>query len=493
MWPFRRKSARYAADPRHALVRLSKRDPFTLADAWEGVLVTGATGSGKSTGSGQTLALSYLAAGMGGLVLTAKKDERATWEAYCRRTGRLQDLRVFSPGGRFRFNFLDYELNRPGDGAGHTENLVQLFAQVLQIAERGGASGGGREDEGYWRRACNQLLRNAIDLLVMAKGSLSVPELYQVVVSAPTSREQSKSPDWRQSSFCFRCLVDADRNSKSGRQTQDFAIVADFFLIEFPALSSRTRSVIVSTFTSMIDVIHRGVLADLFCTSTNIVPEDAERGAIILIDLPVKEYAQVGQFAQVLWKSSFQRAIERRNLAVNPRSVFLWADECQYFVTSPWDMQFQTTCRASRVATVLLTQNTSNVQAALGGSDDGGVEANSLFGNLNTKVFHANSDPVTNGWASSLIGRSRQFLTNSSSHRSPGDFWNRLMGIRPDAGISAGVSEHIDFEVQPKRFTTLRRGGPASRFQVDAIVFQGGRRFQATGKTWMPVVFSQKG
>src|SRR5580704_14704659 len=91
---------------------LTPQDPFTIGHSVEGVLVTGATGSGKSSGSGRCLAMSYLAAGYGGLVLTAKSDERAQWEAYCRATGRLADLRVFSPTADLRFNVLDYELNR---------------------------------------------------------------------------------------------------------------------------------------------------------------------------------------------------------------------------------------------------------------------------------------------------------------------------------------------------------------------------------------------
>ena len=118
----------------------------------------------------------------------------------------------------------------------------------------------------------------------------------------------------------------------------------EYFLTEFAGLSERTRSVIVSTFTSMIDVLNRGILSELFSGATNITPEAIEDGAILIIDLPVKEYAEVGQFAQVLWKAMFQRAIERRNLRTNDRPVFLWADEAQY-VTTSYDMQFQTTCR----------------------------------------------------------------------------------------------------------------------------------------------------
>ena len=132
--------------------KLSKWDNFTVADAYEGTAHFGGTGSGKSSGSGRTLALAYLRAGFGGLVLTAKTDERALWESYCRNAGRWRDLRIFSPTAKLRFNFLDYELNRKGAGAGLTDNLVALFSEILQIAERSGSSGG-REDEGYWRRA----------------------------------------------------------------------------------------------------------------------------------------------------------------------------------------------------------------------------------------------------------------------------------------------------------------------------------------------------
>jgi NAD(P)-dependent dehydrogenase (short-subunit alcohol dehydrogenase family) len=477
--------------PDEVLLRWGKRDVFTLGDAWEGVFVAGATGSGKSSGSGAHLARAYLKAGMGGLVLTAKKGEREQWEAYCRATHRSGDLRVVVPGGRYRFNFLDFELRRPGAGAGHTENLVHLFAEVLQLAERGSGNGG-RDEEGYWRRACQQLMRNAIDLLVIATGGLSVAELYRLVVSAPADMEQMRSAEWRQTSFCFSCLRQADESHKSAQQEHDFEIVTDFFLIEWPQLSEKTRSVILSTFTSTIDVIHRGVLSQLFCADTTLTPEAIEEGAVVVIDLPVKEFGLVGQFAQVLWKSAFQRSIERRDMRQNARSVFLFADEAQYFITSPGDHQFQTTCRAARVATVLLTQSIGNLRAALGGSDQGEAETDSLLGNLNTKCLHANGDPVTNEWAASLIGRSRQFLVNASSQQQPQGLLAQWAGLRSLPATSAGISEQVDFEVQPKRFTTLRRGGPANGKLVDGIVFQGGKRFRANGKTWLPVTFQQQ-
>jgi hypothetical protein len=463
--------------------------PFTLADAFEAVQIYGATGSGKTSGSGRQFALAYLLAGMGGLVLTAKPGERELWESYCRETGRLRDLVIFSPTEPWRLGFLDYELHRGGRGAGLTENLVNLFSEVLQVAERR-SGGAGREDEGYWVRAMRQLIRNCIDLLILATDSVSIPQLYRLVVSLPTSRGQVTDRAWQERSFAYTCLKAADRKPKSAMRNQDFGLCADYALLEFPALSEKTRSIIVSTFTSMVDVFQRSVLRELFCTTTNITPDATSDGKIILMDLPVKEFGEVGQLAQVLMKYLFMRAIERRPADDETRPVFLFADESQNF-TSEYDFQFQATARSARVCTVYLTQNLPNYYATLGASEQGRAIVDSLMGNLNTKILHANSDPVTNEWAANLIGRSRQYFVNTSRSQTV-DVLSALLGLGGEAQSSGGINEVMEFECPPRVFTTLRRGGEANAGCIDAIVFQGGRRFADTGRTWRRVTFQQR-
>lgn len=493
-WFFKRRISRATNAPRWPLslplLWLSDTDDFTLADACEGTMISGATGSGKTSGSGRTLAMEFLRAGMGGLVLTAKPDERALWESYCRETGRTGDLIIFSPTERWRFNFLNYELHRGGSGGGLTENLVNLFSEVLQVAERHGGSGG-REDEGYWRRAMRQLVRNAIDLLMFATRKVSIPDLYRVVVSLPTSPAQVGDPAWQQRSFAYQCLEAADAAAKTAIRQRDYELCVDYAILEFPALSEKTRSIIVSTFTSMVDVFQRNLLRELFCTETNLTPEAVQEGKIIVVDLPVKEFGELGQLSQVLMKYVFMRTIERRPLENDPRPVFLWVDESQLFTTD-YDFLFQTTARSARVCTVYLTQNLSNYYATLGAGDQGKAAVDSLLANLNTKIMHANGDPITNEWAATLIGRSRQFFVNANNSYQPDNSLLGWFGASNAGQTSAGVSEALEFEVQPRRFTTLRKGGVACHRYVDAIVFQGGRRFQANGKTWLPVTFRQQ-
>lgn len=462
----------FSADPKHP----QRENYWCLKDAFEGVQVFGGTGSGKSSGSGQALARAFLESNLGGLVLTAKNDEVLAWKEYAKDTRRESDLLIVEQGAKYRFNFLRYELKRPGAGAGHTENLVNLFCNVLEAADRKQGQGNGMES--YWQRTLKQLLRNSIDLAVMATDDVGLPALYQIITSAPRTPAEAADKDWRTESVCFALLEEAHEKAAKTARSQDYQLTRDYWLKEFPTLAPETRSVIVSVFTSMADCFMRGMLRTLFCTGLNFQPEDTFNGRIIILNLPVKEYNELGQFSQVLFKYIWQRAVERR---VPPgtsraaaeksiRPVFLWADESQFFVTS-YDALFQSTARSSRACTVYLTQNLPSYVANFGGSNSR-AQADAFLGNLQTKIFHANGDPSTNNWAAESIGRTRQVQYYGGMSEG--------MAAKGGAGNlnqSAGGSQVFEFLIQPQEFTMLKTGGTECDLKVDGIIFQGGRRW----------------
>lgn len=117
------------------LLHFSAQDQWTIRDACEGLQIFGAIGSGKTSGSGASLARAFLQGGFGGLVLCAKPEERKLWEHYAAKTERSQDVVIFSPDHDWRFNFMEYELRRKGRGGGLTENLVNLLTIVTEIVE----------------------------------------------------------------------------------------------------------------------------------------------------------------------------------------------------------------------------------------------------------------------------------------------------------------------------------------------------------------------
>ena len=460
------------------IFRFNRYEDFTIRQACEGVQIFGGIGSGKTSGSGAALAKSYLRAGFGGLVLCAKKDELETWRRYAKETGRENKLLVFDASGFYRFPFLQYEISRKGEGAGYTENLVRLFTTVHEAMERG--KGGGGNDP-YWMRAMQQLMRNAIDLCMLSRGKVSVPLLSKVVASAPTSVEERSSQKWQDKSLCWRLLTEANSRDRDQWEHYDLAETVTYWMEEFCRLPPKTRSSIVSMFTSMADNFlrrpFRMLFSELSPEGRHAFPELTHDGAIIIMNLPVKEFGEAGRAAQVVYKYMWQQAAERRNINENPRPVFLWVDEAQNFATE-YDMQFQATARSSRACTVYLTQNLPNYYAEMGGMHSK-YRVDSLVGNLQTKIWHANSDPETNTHASDTIGRSWQQHTGRSMNASVDNF---------SSGQS--VQESFDYDVIPQKFTRLRKGGPDNNFEVEAIVFQNGRTW-TNGKTYLSAIFNQ--
>ncbi len=472
------------------LFRWSRSDAFTIGESFEGCLGLGATGSGKTTGLAETAAMAMLRAGYGGYVSVFKGDELERWQTYARKTRRRHDLIEFGPDQPWRFNFLNYELERGGRGAGITENIVSLLSTALEIAEQiSGNGGAGREEGQYWELTKRQICRNTVDVLILARGRVSIPDLYEFIVTAPTSVDEIANPSWQKRSFCYRCILEAEQQVKTQLQKRDFHLAVTYFFEDFARLSDKTRSIVVSTVTSMVDMLNRGIGRELLCTETNVTPEAMEHGYVVFAGLPVVEYGPLGRLIQGILRHSFQLGIQRRNIRQSPRPVFFFADEFQEFVQSA-DRIFQNTCRSARVACVYLSQNVPNIVAALGGNQKGQAECDSLFGNLNLKVFHANSDPTTNNYASQLIGQTKQLLMNTSSGHAPDDWTSLVLGMG-SSQASGGFSETYYHEVPPTVFSTLRTGGNRNGRVIEAIAFRSGRVFKDTGRNWRLATFQQ--
>ncbi len=361
--------------------------------------------------------------------------------------------------------------------------LVNLFVRVSEIIER---RQGAAANEEYFQRAMKQLLRNAVDLLMLAHQPVSLSEIVGVVNSAPQTDTQLSDKKWQEQSRCYRFLLAAEEAAKHDQGKQNaFQLVGNFWLREFPQLAHVTRSSIVSTFTTLADALLRDPFRDRFCTETTFVPEMLLKGTICVVDLDIKRYGEVGQYAQVLLKYLVQQAVERREDLgrTEARPIFLWADECQNFLVS-YDQVFQTTARSSKCATVSITQNIPSLYAALGGEATAKAKTDSLLGNLATKLFCQQDDPITNQWAADMIGKTKQLLLSFNSSKSTG------FGSVPSQNLSSGISETMDYDCQTRNFQVLATGGPRNRFTLETIVY-GGARVWNNGKVWLKTSFKQ--
>lgn len=454
-------------------------EEFTIGNACEGVQIFGGIGSGKTSGSGEVLARAFLGAGFGGLVLCAKKDVLDDWKRYAEATGRTNHILGLDASGDFVFPFLQYEIERKGEGAGYTDNLVRLFTTVYEAIDRSMHSDG---SDPYWTRAMQQLLRNTIDLCLIARGTVSVPLIHDVILSAPTSIEQIDTDEWKTKSLCWKLLLEGHAKQLDKWLKHDFDSTASFWLEEYPSLAEKTRTSILSTLTTMMDIFLRRPFRRLFSEKPDdarkiAYPELTHRGVVIVVNLPVKEFGDAGRAAQVVYKHLWQQAVERRAVTSETIPVFLWVDEAQNFVTE-YDMQFQATARSSKACTVYLTQNLPNYYAEMGGAHSK-YKVDSLMGNLQTKIWHANSDPMTNENAADTIGKSWHMRETAGESYGVDSF-----------NISSGKNESFDYDVPPQSFTKLRKGGKRNDYIVEAVIFQNGRIW-TNAKTHLFAQFKQ--
>jgi hypothetical protein len=451
------------------LVKFSKneKDWWTIRDAVRGVQIFGGIGSGKSSGSGKTIAKQFLKNGFGGLVLCAKPDERANWERYAEEAGRSEDLIIFSEESNFEFNPLEYEMTREGKGAGEVFNLTNLFMEIYKMGNRFAGSGDQGESERYWANALRRCINRMIQLLGLAREEVSIKNMQRLLSSAPFEHEvdgladmsEQQIEEWGKENFCIGCIIKAGTNTQGEAKEEEYRLVSDYFLREFASLPEKTRPTIVESFLGIAEPFTMGILRKHFSKGTNLKPEKTFEGKIIVMDFPVKEYLASGVYAQGIFKLLWQQATERRNVQKFPTPVFLWVDESQLFL-SDYDQIFQTTARSSRACTVYISQNISNYYVSIGGKDPR-PKVDSLLGNLGTKIFHANNDAVTNEWAAKTIGKA----------------FRNISSVNIGKSQTTGLSQQLHFLVEPREFNTLKCGGEENDYNVEGIVTVAGKEW----------------
>ena len=482
-------------------------DQWKIKDSYEGVLILGAPGSGKTSGSGNLFAENFVGAGFGGLVLTAKPGEAQRWLDLCERCGRGGDAIVINADGP-SLNILAYESQRPSVGLGLANNLVGLFRILIETVSR--SSSQSTNDE-FWKNATDQLMRSLFEVFILAGETLTLDGLQQFLNYAPQKPLANPEQDWLQMPV-FGSILSRASQTNTPKEERVYERVLGYWTRDFPRFPDRARSSIILGFSGMADILGGRGIHELVCSETTLTPEAILDGNIVIVDLPIKDFCQGGLLVQAAWKHLFQTMVERRAVADTDahrypmfqwdhkiegpvehrpmpgsgdrrRPVFLWEDEGQFFF-SPHDINFQATARESRVAHVVISQNLHNFFQL--GHNHHAVEG--VFSLMNTQVFHANGDHDTNQWASAKIGKETKthFNFSTSPEPQPG-FWDLLKLTQTKTSTSTTrVLEEI---VRPEEFSKLKKGGDGT---CEAILLWVSHQFAANGgRPFMKLTFNQ--
>ncbi len=448
-------------------------DAFRLRDSFENVFISGSTGSGKTSGSGYAIASAMLdcegvsaSEKIGMLVFLFKKEDHRDWLEWAWEHGREKDVVHIRAGDGDVLNLLErYQDAEP-------INAVNALMTISKLSATGSNH---KSSELFWEVEQQKRLDRLLRLSQLAGLPLNIATLHKIHVSAPITVEQLNDEEFRKGSQCWQLLAKAAE--RVGQGDPGFQLVEDYFVREMPWLAEETASSIRAMVSGILEpFVSSSMLNRMFCGQSKLKLEDAFTGKIILVDIPIQIHEHLGRISAVMLKHAFQVAVEQRDLKQFPNPLIFWQDEAQAYLTNR-DHAFMSTCRSSRAGSVILTQNISNLYAALGGGPQSEAQVNSLLALCNLKIFHANNDHITNEWAAKTIG---QGIRNLSS-----------IGISQDSrGSSATSSQQIHFLVEPREFTMLRNGGEENGFQVDAIVAGTGRVF-STGANYLPTTFEQ--
>lgn len=460
-------------------------ETWTLNDVTQGTLILGATGSGKTSCSGRTIAHAFLAKKFGGLILTTKPGEAKEWITFCNGMDREADVRWVRDDGPLRLNLLAYETQRQGAGSQLTENLIGFFRVLISVL---GSRHGQHTNEGFWQNAGNQLLRNLLDVFLVAQAPLSLDRFAEFVAAAP-AKELADEEAWRDIPLFGEILTAAENNGTKPGDRRIVDKAKTYWLVDYPRLAPETRSCITFGFNAMLDTLRSRHIYELLCGETTVTPETILNGGIVIIDLPVKEFGDAGVLVQCAFKYLFQRAVERRQwLGDQTRPCFMFIDEAQNFFTE-YDTVFQQTARSSRVATVLLSQNVNNFYAHLGGDQNARYLFDSLAGNLNTRIFHANGDNLTNEWASKMFGTWDRPVHSASTTPRHALTLNPFEDVTPDVGH--GVSTRREPLVPPEDFAKLQSSNARNEYLSEAFVYRVGSLFAETELPFVRTAFHQ--
>lgn len=480
---------------------------WTLRQAFNGLAIFGGIGSGKTSGSGKMIALKYLSMGWGGLVLTAKTDEKSNWQELCKLTGRTDDLIIIEPGGEHFFNIIEH-LAAGGEQQAFVENIVHVLGTVIRAGQQ---KQNGGEDSMFWETALHMTMFNVINLCQLAYGDkISLQLIYEVAQSLPKkqetgveppTQEQQRATAYARAFIMARQRVDeleadyrktlSDTEKAMDKHQLDMLLedaipqlrtmkqVDNFFFEVLHNLSTRTRSVIDFLFMGFLFGLLQDPIYSLLSKrkATFKFSDCYEQGKIILVNLPVKKYHKVGRDCQVMLKLLWQQAMEIRDVEHNERPVFLWADESQHFLHS-YDSEYQATARSQRIATVYISQNLPNYHANMN-SDKSEYLVKSFLGTLATKVFHANADIETNRYASDLIGEA----------------WTQELQMgdtigNKDFSASRTASRTLRKMVRPEQLVGLKTGGKENNYHTVAYMHVQGKKF-ADGCCFKAVTFNQ--
>ncbi|HAB18976.1 MAG TPA: type IV secretion system DNA-binding domain-containing protein [Verrucomicrobiota bacterium] len=390
-----------------AIIRL-KGFRWTRQQLCQHVLITGATGSGKTRSGIVALLLELFRNDkeFGGLCVDEKGVLHEVIVDIARNSGRAEDVILLevAPKPRHRFNLVG--------------NRALPFATLAQCVVDTAVAMGNQHEQSFFRSAAQIHIAKALEALHEAGFQVTLENAHNLLVNpADTQRalRQIKSP----------------------------ALVEHFE--QYLAQPPEQLAGVTGTVRNYLHHFTSPEIAEVFCRDSTFDLADVDRGKIVCISMPQRYQTErrfVGTFLKLLF---FNHALTRFDAPKAVRDeanlLVLVVDECQHFVTTSEhgmsDHNVIDVVREAKLAVIAATQSTTSLVPVLGLD-----RARVYTLNMRSRLIFTAADEVDARESADFLGKKDQLVRSLSSH-----------GGR----ITESVRDQDEYRVKPNKLRKLRK------------------------------------
>ena len=424
--------------------------PITFRMAMPATLVTGRSGSGKTTAL--VPVMQDVMGKCGFLGFTIKNDEPAQM---CKVAAKINKTPIlFGCQHNNRINILRYAYHLGG-----TEGAVGLITALADI-RRGGKDSHGKS---FFTDAMANDVRYAVTILA-ASDNLTMASLGKLVRSAPAQPGMvvEDSPYVK-----FHDLAVDRLGALTLARRLDIEEAFTHFEYSRASWAADTRTSVAATLSSVLEPFQLSPTRELLCTETNFTPAVLDEGAVILLVDSVQDGGVRALMEQAsLRYVAFLWAASRPANQTQP--VAFWTDEAHRLLLRDQELTHLATCRSHNVMNYLIVQDYDQIVDAMGKDRAGSVIANAPL-----RIALAGDNPETVNQIIKSAGESLHAIP------APGD---RKSFDPTDTSADHSTQAGVRFEYRPNLTATclssLRVGGKHGF--CEALVYLGGRPFRST-------------
>lgn len=430
-----------------------------------GVLVTGATGSAKTSAAQYPFTAQLIRLNardeekkLGGLIIDAKGNYADYVRDQCVQAGRLDDYYEVSLKSGVRYNILARPDLAPQALASHITDMMANYQ-------------GGKSPEPFWTEAAKEL--NAAIIRIVRLGAGREPTMQDFYRLASSEQEFQ--------SWLKMCADRCEGGQASAEDQAEYEALKFWLTSSMAGKDPKLKGSIAAMVITMAAMFEEPEIRHAFCPlddEANFLGFDEliRRGAIVALKVPYSQLKGVSLIVQTATKLNFfdrvltrLAAAEKEGPNKDPgRVCFFVADEYDTIVSHPADATFLSKCREAKCCSVIATQSYESLKAKLEHDSRMAV----LLANLRTKIWLCAEDVTTAEGASKLCGeieREKVTLTQNEQNLAAYSLLDRNFISAEHGQLSVGtnVTPQREALFPPRAFTTLALN------QAIAKVFDG--------------------